>query len=203
MRDIELSALASVSTLPNSLFDELSALLNEVTAQGLAPVEIIERCAPVLNRLILERADEVDALVKRLVWPSDEEQAYTRRRLMESENGQWSIYAICWRPGQYTPVHDHGTWGVVGVLTGCLYEHQMVCTPLSSHEERYLLTQAGVTLLSRGAVNTFLAEPDHIHKSGVPSSGVPTASLHLYGRVMTHYHAYDLESGTRSRLDVE
>ena len=114
-----------------------------------------------------------------------------------------TIYAICWHPGHYTPVHDHGTWGVVGVLQGNLFEHQMACVYQNEAEEIYRLTPAGVTLLSKGAVNTFVPEPDHIHRSGVPLTGVPTASLHLYGRVMTHYHAYDMDNGTRSRLDVE
>ena len=203
MRDIESSALSHPTAPPSSLFEDLSALLDEMTNLYDEPSEIVERCAPVLNRLIIERPEEVSALVNRLVWPSDEETKYTRRRLMESSDGQWSIYAICWRPGQYTPIHDHGTWGVVGVLTGCLFEHQMVCTYEDPKLNIYKLERAGVTLLSRGAVNTFVPEPDHIHRSGVPSFGEPTASLHLYGRVMTHYHAYDLESGTRSRLDVE
>ena len=203
MRDIELSSLVHPTVTQSHLFNQLSSLLDKAMSQFTAPTDIVEYCAPLLHRLIEDQGEDVAALVERLVWPKAGEQSYARRRLMESPDGQWSIYAICWLPGQYTPIHDHGTWGVVGVLSGCLFEHQMACIQRDETNHLYRLSPAGVTLLSKGAVNTFVPEPDHIHRSGVPQSGEPTASLHLYGRVMTHYHAYDLEQGTRQRLDVE
>ena len=27
-----------------------------------------------------------------------------------------TLFALVWLPGQWTPIHDHGTWGVVGVV---------------------------------------------------------------------------------------
>ena len=112
MQDVEaLSSLATSTALPRTLFDELSALLDQAVRDYEAPADIVEYCAPILSKLIHERPEDVTSLVERLAWPTDEDTTYTRRRLMESEDGQWSIYAICWRPGQYTPIHDHGTWG--------------------------------------------------------------------------------------------
>lgn len=187
----------------SSLLGHLEALLNSVTSELTAPHSIVEYCAPLLSQMILDHPDDVKQLIKTLRWPSPQDEMYTRQRILEADNGEWSVYAICWLPGQYTPVHDHGTWGVVGVLQGRLHEHMMVLTHKDQAQERYYLEPAGVCLLAEGAVNTFVPEPDHIHKSGVPTSGQRTASLHLYGRLMTHYYSYDLESGIRSRLDVE
>ena len=187
----------------NPILSKLSLTLDEACTTYEAANDIVEYCAPVLHNLLKKHPLDVQNLVQDLEWPQAHDTTYTRRRLLEAKNGQWSIYAICWLPGHYTPVHDHGTWGVVGVLQGCLYEHQMAYIEKNEEAQKYHLAPAGVTLLSEQAINTFVPEPDHIHRSGVPMNAEATASLHLYGRVMTHYHAYDLKQHTRSRLDVE
>ena len=197
------SSAFTLAALKLKFLDQIQTLLTQACDQLTAPSDLVEHCAPVLNQLILEHPSEVDELVSHLSWPEPDDQHYTRQRILECDQGHWSVYAICWYPGQYTPIHDHGTWGVVGVMQGCLHEHQMALVEHSPQDELYRLAPAGVCLLARGAINTFVPEPDHIHRSGVPSTGHPTASIHLYGRVMTHYHAYDLQSGTRARLDVE
>ena len=198
-----LDTSSAQSRLALSLLKQAEQLLDEATQQYQDPADLVEYCTPRLHDLLSHDPNAVQALVSQLEWPDPESTSYTRRRLLEADNGSWSIYAICWLPGQYTPIHDHGTWGVVGVLEGTLFEHQFACIHQDPEAGKYQLVPAGVTLLSQGAVNTFIPEPDHIHKSGVPKNRTPTASLHLYGRVMTHYHAYDQQSGTRTRLDVE
>src|SRR6185369_16517064 len=47
---------------------------------------------------------------------------YTRNAIHLDPNGRLSLFALVWLPGQWTPVHDHGSWGVVGVLEGLLEE---------------------------------------------------------------------------------
>src|SRR5215212_10457498 len=37
-------------------------------------------------------------------------------------DGSFSITAVVWRPGQITPIHDHTTWCVFGVLEGVEHE---------------------------------------------------------------------------------
>ena len=192
-----------LADLKLAFLDQISDLLTQACHHLTDPSDLVEHCAPILNHLILEHPSEVDKLVRHLQWPEEGDEHYKRQRILECSEGHWSVYAICWYPGQYTPIHDHGTWGVVGVMQGCLHEHQMALVEHDPSAGVYRLAPAGVCLLSRGAINTFIPEPDHIHKSGVPALGCPTASLHLYGRVMTHYHAYDLHNGTRARLDVE
>ena len=39
--------------------------------------------------------------------------------LMHAEpDGSFSVVAVVWRPGQVTPIHDHVTWCMAGVLQG-------------------------------------------------------------------------------------
>ncbi len=128
---------------------------------------------------------------------------YARNQVYVSEDGAMSLFTLVWRPGQWTPVHDHGSWGVVGVIDGVLEERNHIL--LGSERERDTeieLARGGVIMLAPGTVTTFVPNPDHIHQTGVSINGKETVSLHLYGRNMNSYNVYDLKSKSRHRVDV-
>jgi 3-mercaptopropionate dioxygenase len=97
-----------------------------------------------------------------------------RCHLLQAEpDGSFSVVALVWRPGQATPIHDHVTWCVSGVMQG------------AEHEDRYILRddgwleQAGTAVNATGDV-TGLAPPGDIHQ--VRNDSAQTAiSLHIYG----------------------
>src|SRR5450631_3693918 len=39
---------------------------------------------------------------------------HARNAIYICPTGSLSLFALVWLPGQWTPVHDHGSWGVVG-----------------------------------------------------------------------------------------
>ena len=47
---------------------------------------------------------------------------YARNLVYAAPEAGLSLYTLVWQPGQWTPIHDHGTWGVVGVIEGQLEE---------------------------------------------------------------------------------
>ena len=47
---------------------------------------------------------------------------YQSYLLHAEADGSFSIVALVWLPGQVTPIHDHVTWCVFGVLQGIEYE---------------------------------------------------------------------------------
>lgn len=113
-----------------------------------------------------------------------------RCHLLHAEpDGSFSVVALVWRPGQGTPIHDHVTWCVFGVIQG------------AEHEERYTLRddgwleQAGTTVNVTGDV-TGLAPPGDIHR--VCNVGPQTAiSLHIYGTDISR-----LDSSVRRIYDL-
>jgi 3-mercaptopropionate dioxygenase len=123
-----------------------------------------------------------DELARHLPTPSvlDPEQrvgepdGYRSHLLYSEPGGAFSIVALVWRPGQMTPIHDHVTWCVFGVIQG------------QEHEELYLLDEKAGCLVRAGArtnregdVSGF-APPGDIHR--VRNVGDHTAiSLHIYG----------------------
>ena len=129
---------------------------------------------------------------------------YARNAIYIDDDNLMSLYALVWNPGQWTPIHDHGTWGVVGVYQGSLEESGFVRidAQAGSHLENIDLVPGGITLLPPGAVTSFVPNPDHIHISGNPSSGKQVVSLHLYGNAMAGFHVYDRPARTRKWVEV-
>ena len=129
--------------------------------------------------------------------------SYTRNLIYDAPDESLSLYSIVWLPGQWTPVHDHGSWGVVGVVQGVLEERSYVrLSPDRGADEDIHLVRGGTVLLRHGAVTSFVPNPDHIHVTGVPKERPPAVSLHLYGRTMSNFNIYDVEARTRHRITV-
>lgn len=93
-------------------------------------------------------------------------------------DGSFSVTAMVWRPGQVTPIHDHVTWCVFGVIQGIEYEELYALSPDGSH-----LEEVGRSQNNRGEVSGF-APPGDIHR--VRNIGTDVAvSLHVYGADIT------------------
>jgi predicted metal-dependent enzyme (double-stranded beta helix superfamily) len=99
---------------------------------------------------------------------------YRNHVLYVEPDGSFSIVALVWRPGQVTPIHDHVTWCVFGVLEGVEYEELFTLD-----ERRGCLVEAGTGANGTGEISAF-APPGDIHR--VRNVGDRTAiSLHIYG----------------------
>jgi 3-mercaptopropionate dioxygenase len=133
---------------------------------------------------------------------------YARNAIYVSPDQNLSLYAIVWTPGQWTPVHDHGSWGVVGVLRGMLEERSYI--RCNAHDPAVRdadadidLQRGGVILIGSGSVTSFVPNPDHIHVTGVSADRPQAVSLHLYGRNMNSFHLYDVAARARRKVHLE
>lgn len=130
--------------------------------------------------------------------------SYARNLLYVDTDKSLSLYCLVWKPGQWTPVHDHGSWGLVGVIEGQLEEHNFIRVDDQVQSgSKIILKRGGSSVLSPGSLTTFVPNPDHIHKTGVPSDGELTKTLHLYGKNMDRYNVYDLKKGSRSLQSLQ
>jgi 3-mercaptopropionate dioxygenase len=97
---------------------------------------------------------------------------YRCHTLHAEPDGSFSIVALVLRPGQATPIHDHVTWCVFGLIQGVEREERYVL------REDWLL-QTGTSVNATGDVDG-LAPPGDIHQ--VRNDGKENAiSLHIYG----------------------
>jgi predicted metal-dependent enzyme (double-stranded beta helix superfamily) len=159
-------------------------------------------CVIALAPLMLDLIDRAGTFLEPRHYRSDAA-GYTRNLIYDAPDRSLSLYAIVWLPGQWTPVHDHGSWGVVGVVEGVLEERSYVrLSPDRGADEEIDLARGGTVLLRHGAVTSFVPNPDHIHVTGVPNERPRAVSLHLYGRTMSDFNIYDVAARTRRRVQV-
>jgi predicted metal-dependent enzyme (double-stranded beta helix superfamily) len=164
-----------------------------------SPADCVEQITPAMYRLL--NGDK--SFLKPEHFRSDPDH-YARNAIYIEEADTMSLYALVWLPGQWTPIHDHGTWGVVGVLEGNLEERNFMRADDRKKDAMtgVELARGGVILLSPDAVTSFVPNPDHIHITGNPADGQRVVSLHLYGHVMSGFHIYDKEARTRKWVEV-
>lgn len=154
-------------------------------------------CVLALAPLMLELIDHAGTFLEPQHYRSSGA-GYSRNLIHEATDKSLSLYALVWLPGQWTPVHDHGSWGVVGVIEGVLEERSYVrLSPDRGADEKIDLARGGTVLLRQGGVTSFVPNPDHIHVTGVPAERSRAVSLHLYGRAMSSFNIYDVQAGTR------
>ncbi|WP_336966440.1 cysteine dioxygenase [Sphingobium aquiterrae] len=88
---------------------------------------------------------------------------------------RFSVVSFVWGPGQSTPIHDHGVWGLVGVLRGV------------EKVERFrrigggALVTAGTGFLREGEVDAVSPRIGDIHRVANGRDDAPSVSIHVYG----------------------
>lgn len=89
---------------------------------------------------------------------------------------RFSVVSFVWGPGQSTPIHNHRTWGLIGMLRG------------SEVNQRYELDDAGVAQpvgppiqLDPGQVEMLSPTTGDIHRVWNFHADRPSISIHVYG----------------------
>jgi predicted metal-dependent enzyme (double-stranded beta helix superfamily) len=101
-------------------------------------------------------------------------QRYVMYPLHVAADKSFSIAAAVWGPGQQTPVHDHGVWGVVGIHSGTEREVRF---------ERATdgpLRELGEHVWSPGDVTVCCTSDQDLHQVSC-ASAEPCVGLHIYG----------------------
>jgi len=116
---------------------------------------------------------------------------YQQYLLHLDAQGRYSVVSFVWGPGQATPVHDHGTWGVIGMLRGAECSQGYVLTPqgVAPHGEEERLLPGDTALVS--------PEVGDIHRVRNAFDDRVSISIHAYGTDIGRQrrHVYDLASG--------
>jgi len=118
-------------------------------------------------------------------------QYYQQYLLYADPAGRFSVVSFVWGPGQKTPIHDHGTWGVIGMLRGAeIGQHFRLetgaCLP-DGAEERL---QPGDTAVVSPTVGDL-----HVVRNAFDDR--VSISIHAYGADIgqQHRHVYDASTG--------
>lgn len=100
---------------------------------------------------------------------------YARHVIHCDPLSRFCIVSIVLMPGQSTPIHNHNTWGVIGVVTG------------REREVRFRRSDSGQleeleTRFNAPGETAVVIPPRDVHRiEGASTDGKPTVSIHVYG----------------------
>jgi len=150
------------------------------------------------ERAMLERGGRLLAdLVRTDDWLPDEAarphpKYYQQHLLYCDPLERFSVVSFVWGPGQRTPVHDHGTWGIVGVLRGA-----ELCRRFARIAPGEPLNTIDTYRLEAGLVDLLSPLEGDIHEVSNALSDQPSISIHVYGANIgaVSRHIYEPETG--------
>lgn len=87
---------------------------------------------------------------------------------------QFSVVSFVWGPGQSTPIHDHGVWGMVGMLRG-----GEISENFELRDEGLVKTSEDV--LTPGQIISFTPKGGDIHRVRNAYADRTSVSIHIYG----------------------
>jgi predicted metal-dependent enzyme (double-stranded beta helix superfamily) len=144
-------------------------------------------------------------LVQQVVW---DDGLFDDRHRAEPENGRprylyhtepdgsLQVYMVEFAPGMPTPVHDHVTWGLIGVCGGQQRTQRYQRLDQGEDPGKASLRLIEDDVLERGAVYPLLP-PDDIHLIETVGDR-PSYSLHVLGVDLSRQrrHIFNVEDGT-------
>lgn len=165
-----------------------------------ADVERIVETGGSEQTLTAQVADSLRKLVERRTFLEEWQKApigegYAMYPLHVDPDGRFSVAAAVWGVDQQTPIHDHGTWGVIGIYQG------------SELEIRYDPPDGGAPVridehhLHEGDVTVCCTTDADVH-SVACASQVPCIGIHVYGADIGTLprRTYDADTGEQGEF---
>ena len=147
--------------------------------------------------VLLEGQTLLENLVKTDAWLPDfcaqpHDKYYQQYLLHADPLERFSVVSFVWGIGQQTPIHDHGVWGLIGMLRGMESEQRY-----RRNDEGKWGVDGGEMTLRPGDVRCITPSTGDVHRvrNGDPD-GV-SISIHVYGGNIggIRRHVFDPDTG--------
>lgn len=161
---------ASVASLPNlARLRRFVVAIADLVSATPGEAAIVERGSALLGDLVAH--DD---------WlPGDyaiaDSERYRQYLLHCDSRERFSVVSFVWGPGQSTPIHDHGVWGLVGILRGAEINQAF------TRNDAGALVAGPLQRLDRGAVAAVSPRIGDVHRVVNAYDDRPSISIHVYG----------------------
>ena len=110
------------------------------------------------------------------------ETGYDRHTVFICPGDRFSVMAVVWPAGVYSPIHDHATWCAFGVYDGVVEEtcYEALGEEHVDSDGKPVARLVSTELHRPGAVAHMPAAATHIHQMHNPGSQA-AISIHVYG----------------------
>jgi len=126
---------------------------------------------------------------------------YARHLVHVDRERRFIVVSLVWGPGQGTPIHDHATWGVAGIVQGELRIANYYRLDDGRKPGYAELREASAIVAPAGLVSYVLPPNEEIHLMENPTEST-TVSLHVYGREIFECNMYDLQERSYKRWQL-
>ena len=151
----------------------------EITAK------VAERLGPILGDPDLLTPEQ--CLVRR--------QGFTLNKIHIAPDESFSIGAGIWDVGQTTPIHDHGTWGVIGIWRGVEREESFERLGPRVMSGRVQIVPRAGRLAGPGTVFVCCTTDQDVHRVSC-ASPEPVIGVHVYGGDLAQIPRLKYDEGT-------
>ena len=152
----------------STTFDGFVADVRSIVESGGDERAVTEKVAAGLRELL----SHPDFLPDAALAPDPDH--YVMHPLHVDPSGRFSIASAVWNVGQETPIHDHGTWGVIGIYSGI--EDERRYEPRDGSAPRLLAERQW----HPGDVDICCTTDADVHSVRCGSE-VPCVGIHVYG----------------------
>ncbi len=119
-------------------------------------------------------------------------QYYQQYLLYCDPQQRFSIVSFVWGPGQITPIHDHKTWALIGMLRGAERNERFVVV-----SQDQPLKCIASDILFKGEIESLSPSSGDIHRVSNAYANRVSISIHIYGGNIGQIkrHIYSPETG--------
>ena len=159
--------------------------MDALVGQHQAEAELLEGCEALLKRLVA--VDDWLPSTHAVPHP----QFYQQYALHVDPLDRYSVVSFVWGPGQRTPVHDHGVWGVIGMLRGAERSAGFAL------QDGRLIPTGSEDILKPGDTSRVSPVIGDIHQVSNVYEDQVSISVHVYGTDIGKQsrHVYDPVTG--------
>jgi len=172
MSTTDLTAVPAQAQSPQSILPlrDFVIALSRLLDQQPTEAEILSRGGALLCALVAQD----DWLPAEYAQPHPE---HFQQFLLHADSGErFSIVSFVWGPGQRTPIHDHTTWGLIGMLRGAEYSQ-----PFKLDVQGKLQPDGAAIRLEPGDVEHVSPRVGDIHRVHNAFDDRTSISIHVYG----------------------
>ncbi len=123
----------------------------------------------------------------------DPDKGWSVEMLYDEPGFPLTIQMVAWQPGMTSPIHNHGSWGLVAILSG---QEKNVFWRQTTMGDRHPLEPVQEHIFAAGDIVTFLPETiHHIEALGTE----PVVSFNIYGETdYTQRFEFEPKTGTKT-----
>ena len=172
---------------------EVREIVREGGTEEEITARVAERLKPALDAPDLLSTDQL--LVK--------QGGFTLNQIHVEPGDSFSIGAGIWDVGQTTPIHDHGTWGVIGIYRGLEKEESFRREDSRAMEGTVRIVPDGSRLAGAGEVFICCTTDQDVHRVTC-ASDEPVVGVHVYGGDLAKIPRlkYDLDTGAVTKFNT-